>query len=115
MAVQKKVTADGFDIRYEEAGEGPALIVLHGAGGPRWSPALDLLANDHRVLLLELPGWGDAPNERSQSLADLAHTVVAAMDALGLERAHVMGTSLGGAVALHVALDHPEQRHLDGP
>ena len=105
--VEKHVEADGFTIRYWEQGEGDPLVVLHGAGGPVPSVAQDLLAANHRVLLFELPGWGDEPNDRSQSLADLANTVVAAMDALGLERPHLMGTSFGGAVALHVALDHP--------
>ncbi len=105
--VEHTVEADGFTIRYWEQGDGEPLVVLHGAGGPVPSVAQDLLAANHRVLLLELPGWGEQPNDRSQSLADLADTVVAAIDALGLERPHVMGTSLGGAVALHLALDHP--------
>ncbi len=107
--VEHTVQADGFTIRYWEEGEGDPLVVLHGAGGPVPSVALDLLSSQNRVLLVELPGWGDEPNERSQSLADLANIVVAAMDTLGLDRAHVMGTSLGGAVALHLALDHPER------
>lgn len=106
---QQTVAADGFDLRYEEAGDGPSLVVLHGAGGPRWSPALDLLAQDHRVILLELPGFGTEVNDRSQSLGDLAGTVAAFIDALGLAPTHVLGTSLGGAVGLHLALDHPDQ------
>jgi pimeloyl-ACP methyl ester carboxylesterase len=107
--VEKSVEADGFTIRYYEEGEGDPVVVLHGAGGPVPSVALDLLSAQNRILLFELPGWGEQPNDRSQSLADLGNTVVAAMDALGLERTHVMGTSLGGAVALHLALDHPER------
>jgi pimeloyl-ACP methyl ester carboxylesterase len=106
---QQTLTADGFDLRYEEQGDGATVVVLHGAGGPRWSPALDLLAADHRIVLLELPGWGDEPNDRSQSLADLAGTVAAFIDTLGVGPVHVLGTSLGGAVALHLALDHPDK------
>jgi pimeloyl-ACP methyl ester carboxylesterase len=68
---QKTITADGFDLRYQESGDGPAVVVIHGAGGPRWSPALDLLAQDHHIILLELPGFGTEVNDRSQSLGDL--------------------------------------------
>ena len=109
MAAQQTVQADGFTLRCEEAGDGAPLVALHGAGGPRWSKALDILAEDHRVILLEFPGWGPEANDRSQSLANLGRTVAAFIDALGLEQAHVLGTSLGGAVALHLALDHPEK------
>ena len=116
--VKHTVEADGFTIRYWEGGEGAPVVVLHGAGGPVPSVALDLLSAQNRILLLELPGWGHEPNDRSQSLADLASTVVAVMDALDLEQAHVLGTSLGGAVALHLALDHHERVTslvLEGP
>ena len=84
--VEKSVEADGFTIRYYEEGEGDPVVVLHGAGGPVPSVALDLLSAQNRILLFELPGWGEQPNDRSQSLSDLGNTVVAAMDALGLER-----------------------------
>ena len=83
--VEKSVEADGFTIRYWEEGEGDPVVVLHGAGGPVPSVALDLLSAQNRILLFELPGWGDQPNDRSQSLSDLGNTVVAAMDALGLD------------------------------
>jgi pimeloyl-ACP methyl ester carboxylesterase len=107
--VEHSVDADGFSVRYWEEGEGEPVVVLHGGGGPVPSVALDLLSAQNRILLLELPGWGLQSNDRSQSLADLASAVVAVMDALALEQAHVLGTSLGGAVALHLALDHPER------
>jgi pimeloyl-ACP methyl ester carboxylesterase len=52
------VEADGFRIRYLEAGHGPALLHLHGAGGVRLSPAHDLLAEKFRVIAIEMPGFG---------------------------------------------------------
>jgi pimeloyl-ACP methyl ester carboxylesterase len=107
--VERSVDADGFTIRYWEAGDGPPVVVLPGAGGPVPSVALDLLSVENRILLVELPGWGSQANDRSQNLGDLASTVVGVMDALGLEKAHVLGTSFGGAVALHLALDHPDR------
>ncbi len=66
--VEKSVEADGFTIRYWEEGEGDPVVVLHGAGGPVPSVALDLLSAQNRILLFELPGWGEQPNDRSQSL-----------------------------------------------
>ena len=52
------VEADGFRIRYMEAGEGPALIHLHGAGGRRLTAAHELLSRRYRVVALEMPGFG---------------------------------------------------------
>ena len=109
MFTERSVEADGFDVRYYQAGVGEPLIVLHGAGGIRLTPALGLLARDFRVVAVELPGWGAEPNNRSQTLGDLAETVAAVADAIGHQRYHVLGTSLGGAVALHLALLYPER------
>src|SRR5437763_13050605 len=73
------VEADGFRIRYMEAGQGPALIHLHGAGGLRLSSAHDLLASEFRVIDLEMPGFGaSAENTKTQSMPELAATMAAA-------------------------------------
>jgi pimeloyl-ACP methyl ester carboxylesterase len=115
---EHEVEAGGFRIRYYAAGDGDPVIVLHGAGGVHLTPALAMLAEGFRVVPVELPGWGAERNERSQSLDDLAETVAAVAAAIGHERYHLLGTSLGGAVALHLALLHPEQitsMVLEGP
>jgi pimeloyl-ACP methyl ester carboxylesterase len=115
---EHSVTADGFTIRYFEAGAGEPLVVLHGAGGPHFSVALDLLAARRRVILIEMPGWGDEPNTRTETLLDMAETVAAAVAAIGIERYQLLGTSLGGAVAVRLALAHPERLIslvLEGP
>ena len=106
---EREAEADGFRLRYYEAGEGEPVLVIHGAGGVRLTPALALLSRDFRIIAVELPGWGDEANERSQTLDDLASTVGALADAIGLSRHHVLGTSLGGAVALHLALLRPDR------
>lgn len=104
------VEADGFRIRYCEAGQGEPLVCLHGAGGLRLSPAHALLAQHHRVIVFEMPGFGHSPaNERSQSMADLAQTMAQATTQLGLERFNLMGNSFGGVTALWLAIQHPEQ------
>ena len=104
------VDADGFRIRYMEAGEGPPLICLHGAGGLHLSCGHDLLALKHRVIAFEMPGFGEsAENTRSGVIQDLANTMAAAVRALGIETFDLMGTSFGGKVSLWLAALHPDR------
>ena len=104
------VEADGFRIRYREAGQGPALVHLHGAGGMRLSPAHDLLAKQFRVVAFEMPGFGKSPeNTRTQSMPELAATMGAAAEKLGLDKFNLMGTSFGGKTALWLAVRQPER------
>ena len=113
------VDVDGFTVRYWEAGEGTPIVWLHGAGSPQFSRALDLVASENRVYMLELPGFGEsALNDRTASAADMAATVAEVIRALGLTSAHVWGTSMGGVIATHLALDHPDlvdSLILEGP
>jgi pimeloyl-ACP methyl ester carboxylesterase len=103
------VEADGFRIRYMTAGEGPALVHLHGAGGLRLTPAHELLSRRYRVIALEMPGFGaSAENTRTRDMPELARTVAASAQALALDRVNLMGTSFGGKVALWLGLQRPE-------
>jgi pimeloyl-ACP methyl ester carboxylesterase len=93
-----------------EAGVGPALIHLHGAGGLRLSPAHDLLAKQFRVVAFEMPGFGaSAENTKTKSMPELAATMGAAAGKLGLDRYNLMGTSFGGKTALWLALQQAER------
>ncbi len=104
------VEADGFHIRYMEAGDGPVLVHLHGAGGMRLHRGHDLLALKHRVIIMEMPGFGSsAENTRSASTRDLAETMAAAIRALGIGSYDLMGTSYGGKVVLWLAALHPDR------
>lgn len=104
------VEADGFRIRYQEAGQGEPLVSLHGAGGLRLSRSHALLAAQYRVIVFEVPGFGHSPaNERSQSMPDVAHTMAQAVTNLGLERFNLMGNSFGGKLALWLAIQQPER------
>ena len=106
---ERFVEADGFRIRYVEAGKGPLLICLHGGGGLRLAPAHDILAKNHRVIAFEMPGFGASPeNRRSASTEDLGRSMNAAVAALGLDRYCIMGTSFGSKVALWMAIERPE-------
>ncbi|HEY0521321.1 MAG TPA: alpha/beta hydrolase [Ilumatobacteraceae bacterium] len=105
--VERSVEAAGFAVRYLEAGDGPTVVYLPGAGGPVMTFALDALAERFRVIVLEYPGWGSQPNDVADfdGLADQVADIVAA---LGFERFHLVGTSFGGACALHFVLRRPE-------
>jgi pimeloyl-ACP methyl ester carboxylesterase len=107
---ERHVEADGFRIRYLEAGDGPPLVHLHGAGGLRLSPGHELLAERRRVIAFEMPGFGgSAENTRSKDQAGLAQTMLGAADALGLDRFDLWGTSFGGKTALFLAAHAPER------
>jgi pimeloyl-ACP methyl ester carboxylesterase len=104
------VEADGFRIRYMEAGQGPPLVHLHGAGGMRLTPGHDLLSRDYRVIAFEMPGFGASPeNTRTRTIADLAATMAAAIKSLGIDKFNLMGTSFGGKVALWLAVHQPQR------
>jgi pimeloyl-ACP methyl ester carboxylesterase len=112
--VRREVRADGFHIRYAEAGEGPVLVCFHGAGGLRLSPGHELLAQRHRVIAFEAPGFGEsAVNERSRTMAELAATMGAAIDALEVDRFNLWGTSFGGRLALFLAIGLADRARLE--
>src|SRR5690349_7524258 len=93
-----------------EAGEGPALVHLHGAGGLRLTPAHDLFAKQFRVIAFEMPGFGaSSENTKTQTMSELAATMAAAIEKLGLDRYNLMGTSFGGKTALWLSVQQPER------
>jgi len=104
------VEADGFRVRYMEAGQGAPLVHLHGAGGLRLTPAHDLLARRFHVVAFEMPGFGLSPeNTKTRSMPELASTMARAAQALGLDTFNLMGTSFGGKTALWLAVQAPER------
>lgn len=114
------VDADGFRIRYLEAGQGEPLVYLHGAGGLRPSRAHDLLAERFHLFAFEVPGFGaSAVNERSRSFQELGATMVNAACAITHgERFNLWGTSFGGALAVWMAAGAPDALQalvLEGP
>jgi pimeloyl-ACP methyl ester carboxylesterase len=104
------VEADGFRIRFMEAGEGTPLVHLHGAGGLRLTQAHELLSGRHRVIVFEMPGFGQsAENTPTQTVAELGATMAAAVRELDIDRFNLMATSFGGRPALWMALQQPER------
>jgi 4,5:9,10-diseco-3-hydroxy-5,9,17-trioxoandrosta-1(10),2-diene-4-oate hydrolase len=101
-------------IHLSEFGTGPAVLMLHG-GGPgasglsNYARNIDALARQFRVLVPDLPGYGRSTKSVNgeDPFGDLATAMLGLLDALGIERAHVVGNSLGGACALRMALEQP--------
>jgi pimeloyl-ACP methyl ester carboxylesterase len=91
-----------------EAGVGPVLVHLHGAGGLRLNTSHELLSRQFRVVAFEMPGFGEEENERTQDLPGLAATMANAARSLGLSSFNLMGTSFGGKVALFLAAQEQE-------
>jgi len=102
------VEAGGFRIRTLQAGQGTPLVYLHGAGGLHLSRGHDLLSQSHRVVAVEMPGFGQsAENTRTATMPDMAATLVEAITRLDINRFDLMGTSFGGKVALWLAAQNP--------
>ncbi|HEY4177193.1 MAG TPA: alpha/beta fold hydrolase [Kofleriaceae bacterium] len=105
-------TVDGVRVRYLDIGTGPAVVLLHGFGTSyeSWGPVIPALAKDHRVLALDLKGfgWTERP-EGDYSLPTQAKLVLDLMTARGIATAAVVGQSWGGAVTLTVVAAAPER------
>jgi len=103
------VVVDGTRIHVLRAGDGVPLVYLHGAGDlGGWLPALGGLAGSFRVVRPDHPGYNASEDAAGvDSVADLADRYVAILDALGVGRCHLVGTSLGGWLAAELALRIP--------
>ena len=103
-----QVQADGFQIRYREAGQGDLVVILEA---DTWglSQLPDALAQSYRVLRLELPGFGESPaNTTSASIQDLASTAFQAIEQLVPGHYTLIGVSFSANVALWQTLQNPE-------
>jgi pimeloyl-ACP methyl ester carboxylesterase len=104
------VRANGLEIAYQRVGQGPPLVLVHGAAddGRVWHPQLSALADEFTVIAWDEPGAGcssDVPADFG--LADYASCLAALIEALELGPAHVAGLSWGGTVALELYRHHP--------
>jgi len=108
------IDVDGARIHYLDEGTGPALLLVHGLGGQMHNfthSLLGKLRHDFRVVILDRPGSGHStrPAEASATISAQARIISRFCEALKLGRPLIVGHSLGGAIALALALNHPEQ------
>lgn len=97
-------------VSYDEAGSGPALVLLHAFPQARamWQMQLENLSRDFRVLCPDLPGFGGSRSASTCSIQSMADDIAAWLRHLKIEKATVGGVSMGGYVALALALNHPD-------
>jgi pimeloyl-ACP methyl ester carboxylesterase len=95
------VTVQGVKVRLHRMGRGPSVLFLHGAGGmPQWLPFYDALADGYELLVPEHPGFAGSDDPAwIRNVPDLAMFYLDLIEAMGLERFHLIGHSLGGWVA----------------
>jgi pimeloyl-ACP methyl ester carboxylesterase len=110
------VDAGGVKTNYLEAGEGPAVVLIHGSGPgvtayANWRLVLPALSGQYRVLAPDMAGFGfsERPDNAQYGVDLWAEQVVGLLDALDVPKASVVGNSFGGAIALRMATRHPER------
>jgi pimeloyl-ACP methyl ester carboxylesterase len=112
MSTQSEIELHGHRVCFRHAGEGPPIVLVHGITGrsDQWEPAIEHLAAEHTVLAPDLLGHGESAKPRGDySLGAYASAVRDTMVALGLERATIVGHSLGGGIAMQFAYQFPER------
>ncbi|MET8159374.1 alpha/beta hydrolase [Sphaerisporangium sp. NPDC005289] len=103
---------NGINLYYETHGAGRPMILLHGGlgSGEMFEPILPTLADHHQVVAVDLQGHGrTADIDRPLDIRLMADDIAALIDHLGLQKPDVVGYSLGGGVALQVAIKYPEK------
>jgi len=107
-------THDGTQLYYEETGAGSAVIFVHEYAGDfrTWEPQLRYFARSHRCITFSQRGYppSDVPDDVARYSQDIARDdIVAVLDGLGIERAHIVGHSMGGYTALHLGIHAPQR------
>jgi pimeloyl-ACP methyl ester carboxylesterase len=107
------VTVDGNRIHYVESGEGRPILMIHGLGGTLHQlrrPLMEEFGEGYRLIAIDRPGSGYSTRGEGLDgrLAEQARQTVRFIETLGLEKPLLVGHSLGGAIALAVALDYPD-------
>ena len=105
---------NGYRLHYRIIGTGSPLVLIHGFGvsGHVWQRVLPYLAQKHRVYIVDLPGYGRSTYRETRApwrLREMAPLLAAWLQQLDLTSVHLMGHSMGGAIAIHLAADAPER------
>jgi 4,5:9,10-diseco-3-hydroxy-5,9,17-trioxoandrosta-1(10),2-diene-4-oate hydrolase len=115
-STSRYVQAGGVKIHYHEAGDGPVLIAIHGGapgayGWGNFGRNMEALSQHFRTLIVDLPGYGrsDKPVIEGGQYGFYTEIFIAMLNALGIEKAHILGLATGGGVAIKMALDYPDR------
>jgi pimeloyl-ACP methyl ester carboxylesterase len=109
---QRWISVDGEAINTIELGEGPPLVFVHGLAGSwqNWLEQVPVLAREHRVVTLDLPGFGSSPMPSGEiSIARYARLLDGLLGELAIDAAAVVGNSMGGFIAAELAIAFPQR------
>jgi aminoacrylate hydrolase len=107
-----KAAVDGIEIYYETCGDGPPLLLVPGLGGVGnyWTPQIKPFAERFTVIIHDHRGTGQSTrSDISYSVDQMTRDLLGLMDALGIEKAHLVGHSTGGAIGQTMAIEHPDR------
>lgn len=110
----RTVTTKRHKLHYNEAGSGHPVILLHGSGpgATGWSnfnANIGPLSRTFRVLAMDMPGWGKTEDLDPDGDRNHSEALLLALDELGIERAALVGNSMGGMTSVRFAIDHPDR------
>jgi len=111
-AHQRWVILDGQPINVVELGEGPPLVFVHGLieRWTQWVEQLSVFASSHRVIAMDLPGFGDSPMPAEKiSISGYARTIERLLEVLEIGAAAFVGHSMGGFTSVELAINFPER------
>jgi pimeloyl-ACP methyl ester carboxylesterase len=108
----RSVLVDGSRVCYIDIGEGPPIVFVHGLAGcwQNWLENIPHFSRGHRVIAVDLPGFGRSEMPRwAISIEGYGRFVDAFLGEIGIERAIVVGNSMGGSIAAEIAISHPSR------
>jgi 2-hydroxymuconate-semialdehyde hydrolase len=114
--IANRMPAGGIETNYHDEGRGPAILFIHGSGPgvsafANWRLTIPALSGRYRVVAPDMVGFGfsDRPKGVAYSKETWVKQAIGLMDALKIDKAHVVGNSFGGAIALAMAIKHPDR------
>jgi 2-hydroxymuconate-semialdehyde hydrolase len=114
--IANRVSAGGIETNYHDRGKGPAVLLIHGSGPgvsawANWRLTIPALAGSYRVIAPDMAGFGFSDRRKGVEYRKevWVRQAIGLIDALEIEKAHVVGNSFGGAIALAMAIRHPER------
>ena len=114
--IARSIVTGDFTTNYHDVGSGDTVVLLHGSGPgvtawANWNKTFPLLGGSFRLLAPDMAGFGFTQRvpDAVYSMNNWVHQVVDFFDAIGIEKAHLVGNSFGGALALAMAIKHPER------
>jgi pimeloyl-ACP methyl ester carboxylesterase len=109
---QRWVEVAGAPVNLIDMGEGPAIVFVHGLSGswPNWLEQLPVFARSHRVIAMDLPGFGHSPMPRERiTISVYARILDGLLETLGVDAATLVGNSMGGFVSAELAIAYPQR------